>query len=64
MQGAETRAALLRLKADLAEHRLQTTERFAEVDRRLSDVARKLDLIIDTLAEFRTEYYEHTHGEG
>ena len=57
----ETRVTLLELRASQAETRVSLAEFRAEVNRRLDDQSRKLDLIIDELAAFRAEYNQHTH---
>ncbi len=57
----ETRVALLELRASQAETRVSLSEFRNEVNRRLDDQSRKLDLIIDELAAFRAEYNQHTH---
>ena len=50
----ETRVALLELRASVAETRVSLFEFRIEVNR-------KLDLLIDELAAFRTEYNQHSH---
>ena len=57
----ETRVALLELRASQAETRVSLSEFRNEVNRRLDDQSRKLDIIIDELAAFRAEYNQHTH---
>lgn len=52
VSSAETRAGLAEVRANVAELR-------TSVDR----VDRKVELVIDALADFRREYGEHTHRE-
>ena len=52
---AEYRMSILELRADLAEYRSRATER-------MDGISRRLDTLIDAVADLRAEYAGHTHG--
>jgi hypothetical protein len=57
-QQREMRAGFAETRAGFAELRVGQAEQRTAMDA----VNRKLDLVIDAIADFRAEYQTHTHG--